>query len=220
MSASARLAEFESYSPAARQAALEHFDKSLEKIERIFGKSSPDELLRDRLANMLWKYARGKAGQDGAERELPAQISRRATAIGGTARSLHDALQALVDCDDPAAATVALALAGGVNMTAMFEQLEAILSVTGKIERSKGGAPADVEYGLLMYRAAELFADATGRPAEMKWNSLKNSSSSPFFKMARAIEAAAAAATRRRPLSSRALATRLQRLLKSAQNQR
>jgi hypothetical protein len=217
MSAPTRLAAYESFAPAARETALKCFGKSLGGIERLLGKPSPGEPLRDELALLLWKYARGQAGQDGAVRELPSQVSRRAAAISVTARSLHDALQGLVDAytrDDVAAATVAIALAaGGVDTTAVLEQLEVILSATGKIERSKGGAPADVEYGLLMYRVAQLFEAATGKPAEVKWNTLLENSPSPFFKMAKAVEQAAAAATQRKQLSDRALQSRLKKIL-------
>jgi hypothetical protein len=270
MNAPARLAEFDSYGPDAENATFDHFGKSsLEEIERILGKPSPDWNLREELALALWKYARATASQDGGGRELPALVRQYAEAIDTAARSLRDALHQIgvsasfsrvgrrprqrsqrsfeevhwaklsplfraahnrlreargllpipepepdlyepprgvtirpSDPADPeavadvAAGTVAIVLdAAGVNTTVVLEQLEAILSATAKVDTSTGGRPADVERGLLMYRAAELFAAATGTPAEVKWNSLKESSSSPFFEMARAIDKAAASAT-------------------------
>jgi hypothetical protein len=95
------LAEFDAYGPEVRKAALDHFGKSIEEIEGILGKSSPDEGLRDDLAGALWKYARGKARQDGSLPELPSQVHRYIKLLDTTARGLRDALARFVGDAQP-----------------------------------------------------------------------------------------------------------------------
>jgi hypothetical protein len=94
MTAPARLAAFESYSPYAENAAFDHFGKSaLEEIESILGKPSPDWDLRAELALALWKYARGSVGWDGSGQELADQVRHYIEPIEEAARSLRDALR-------------------------------------------------------------------------------------------------------------------------------
>jgi hypothetical protein len=107
------LATFDSYGPEARKAAVEHFGESIEEIESLLDKPSPDEDLREDLAWALWKYARGKANEDGSVPESLAQVSRYIESLDEPARQLRDALERLNDaymCNDAAAVTVDLML--------------------------------------------------------------------------------------------------------------
>jgi hypothetical protein len=97
--ASKLLAEFGSYSPETQKAALDHFGKSIEEIEVVLDKCSPDDDLRDDLAMALWEYARGKAHQDGSLPELPSQVSRYIKLLDTTAQRLRDVMVKLVTDD-------------------------------------------------------------------------------------------------------------------------
>lgn len=213
------LAKFESYGPQARKAALAHFEESsIEEIESILGKCSPDEGLRDDLAWALWKYARGKASQDGALPELPSRVRRYIESLDKTARPLHDALAKLEDayvCDDAAAHTVALMLAtAGIDAQRVLGQLETILSVTENFDKNKGGRPPDVEYGILMDRVIDIFQLATGRQAGVTWDWHECTFTGEFFRIAELVDAAAASATQERPRTNSALGNSLRRSLK------
>ena len=210
------LAEFDAYGSEARKAALDHFGKSIEEIESILGKSSPDEGLRDDLAWALWKYARGKANQDGSSPELPLQVRRYIESLDVAVRPLRDVLAKLKVArarDDAAAHTVAIMLdaagvdlgafgidldtagiefdATGMDASKFLGQLEAILSVTENASKSKGGRPPDVEYHLLMYRVSCIFQQTTKRRATLTTDRHNNRYSGDFFKFAELVDAAA-----------------------------
>jgi hypothetical protein len=109
------LAAFESYGPEAENTAFDHFGKSIEEIETLLGESSPDWSVRCDLFSLMWKYARGEAGEDGSGRELPSQVRAYLDSIATPAKALHDALTRFLeayDRDDVAASTVALMFAG------------------------------------------------------------------------------------------------------------
>jgi hypothetical protein len=120
------LAKFESYGREARKAALNHFGKSIEEIESILGKSSPDESLRDELASALWKYARGRSGLDGSLPASPSRVRDYVESLDKTARPLRDVLGKLADAyisDDAAAHTVAIMLdAAGIDVPGVLGQ--------------------------------------------------------------------------------------------------
>jgi hypothetical protein len=212
------LATFEFYGPQAREAALDHFGRSIKEIENILGKHSPDEDLRNDLTLTLWKYARGKAGQDGSLLESPSQVRRYIKSLDKSARQLRDALVKLEDayiCDDAAAHTTVITLAAaGIDAHKVLEQLEAILSVTENADKSAGGRPPDVEYGLLMGRVIYIFQRATGRRATLTSDRYKNRFSGDFFKVAELVDVAAASATQQPKRTHSALGELLKRCLK------
>jgi hypothetical protein len=228
------LAEFDAYGPEARKAALDHFGKSIEEIESILGKSSPDEGLRDDLAWALWKYARGKANQDGSSAESPLQVRRYIESLDEAVRPLRDVLAKLkVACarDDAAAHTVAIMLdaagvdldtagidfdAAGMDASKFLGQLEAILSVVENAGKSKGGRPPDVEYHLLMYRVIYIFQQTTKRRATLTSDRHNNRYSGDFFKVAELVDAAA---TQQPPKTNSALGELLNRILRSLKGQ-
>jgi hypothetical protein len=218
MTAPALLAQFESYGPQVRRAALDHFGKSIEEIEAILGKPSPDEELRDVLGLMLWKYARGVAGRDGSGRERPSEIRHYLEALDNPARRLREALETLLRADnhdDASASTVAILLdAASVEPMVVLEQLGRILAVTEKAaaEKSTGGRPPDVEHGVLMTRAADVFELATGRSATVTSNPVHDTFGGGFFRMAELVDAAAASATGQQPKSNAALGGGLKKL--------
>jgi hypothetical protein len=206
------LATFEFYGPQAREAALDHFGRSIKEIENILGKHSPDEDLRNDLTLTLWKYARGKARQDGSLLESPAQVRRYIESLDKSARQLRDALDI---GGDAAAATVAIMLdAAGIDRCKVLGQLEAILSVTENADKSAGGRPPDVEYGLLMDRVIDIFQLATGRRATVTWDSVERIYTGKFFRIAELVDVAAASATHGRLQTNSALGAWLRRLLK------
>ena len=204
------LATFESYGPQAREAALDHFERSIKEIENILGKHSPDEDVRNDLALTLWKYARGKADQDGSSPESPAQVRRFIESLDKSARQLRDALVRL----DPAATVAFMLDAADVDRCKVLEQLEAILSVTENADKSAGGRPPDVEYGLLMDRVIDIFQLATGQRATVTCDPVGGSYEGKFFRIAELMDVAAASATHGRLQTNSALGKRLQRLLK------
>jgi hypothetical protein len=212
------LAKFESYGREARKAALNHFGKSIEEIESILGKSSPDESLRDELASALWKYARGRSGLDGSLPASPSRVRDYVESLDKTARPLRDVLGKLADAyisDDAAAHTVAITLdAAGIDVPGVLGQLEAILSVTENADKSEGGRPADVEYGILMSRVTDIFQLATGRQPTLTWDPFKRTFAGKFFRIAELVDEAAAKATQGRTRSNSALGSLLKRLLK------
>jgi hypothetical protein len=207
------LARFESYGPQAREAALDYFGRSIKEIENILGKHSPDEDLRNDLTLTLWKYARGKAGQDGSLLESPSQVRRYIESLDESARQLRDALVKLDIGDDAAAATVAIMLgAADIDRCKVLGQLEAILSVTENADKSAGGRPPDVEYGLLMDRVIGIFQPATGRRATVTWDSVEHIYTGKFFRIAELVDIAAASATHGRPRTNGALGAWLRRM--------
>jgi hypothetical protein len=211
------LATFESYGPQAREAALDHFERSIKEIENLLGKHSPDEDLRNDLALTLWKYARGKANHDGSLPESPAQVRRYIESLDKAARQLCDALVKLDAVDDAAAATVAIVLdAAGIDRCKVLEQLEVILSATatGIADKSAGGKSPDVEYALLMDRVIDIFQLATGQQATLTCDSVDGIYSGKFFRVAELVDVAAASATHGQLQTNSALGTRLRRLLK------
>jgi hypothetical protein len=213
------LAKFEFYGSQARKAALDHFEKSsIDEIESILGKSSPDEGLRDDLAWTLWKYARGKAGQDGSVPELPSHVRHYIELLDKTARPLRDALVKLEDayiCNEAEAHTVAIMLtAAGIDAPGVLGELETILSVAGNADKSEGGRPADVEYGILMSRVIDIFQLATGRQPTLTWDPFERTFAGKFFRIAELVGEAAAKATQGQARSNSALGSLLKRLLK------
>jgi len=213
------LAKFESYGREARKAALDHFGKSsIEEIESILWKSSPDESIRDELASALWKYARGRSGLDGSLPESPSRVRDYVESLDKTARPLRDALGKLADAyirDDAAAHTITIMLAAAdIDVPGVLVQLETILSVTGKAYKSEGGRPADVEYGILMSRVIDIFQLATGRQPTLTWDPFKRTFAGKFFRIAELVDEAAAKVTQGRTRSNSALGSLLKRLLK------
>jgi hypothetical protein len=187
---------------------------ALEEIEGILRVASPDEQVRDYLARSLHAYARDKHARDTGNGEVSsAQFRRRVEAICKAAQSLQAALP--WSADDDAGATVALRLiAGGVDVGLLSRQLDAIAALE-KIEMGKGGGRPldDPEHWLLLDRVADVFERTTHHRATLTENRGKCSFSGDFFRMAELVEAAAAAATKRRPATNSALGSRLRRLL-------
>lgn len=211
------LAKFESYGPQARKAALDHFGKSIEEIESILGKSSPDEDLRNDLAWTLWHYTRGKAGQDGSLPERQSDLRRYVESLDETTQPLRDLLAKWYYDDDATAATVAIMLdAAGVDMGQLVEQLEVILSVTKTVDvdKDKGGRPSDNEFKVLMVRVVDIFQQATGRRATLTWDAVERVFAGKFFRVAELVDAAAASATQTERQSHSGLGNLLRRLLK------
>jgi hypothetical protein len=211
------LAEFESYGAEARKAALDHFGKSIEEIERILGKTSPNEKLRDNLAWTLWHYARGKAGQDGFLPELQSDLRRYVASLDKATRLLHDLLAKGHYANDAAASTVVIMLtAAGLDVERLLEQLDVILSVTKNVnaDKSKGGKPPDNEFKILIDRVVDIFQLTTGRRATVTWDEIKHVFAGDFFKLAELVDAAVAAATQTQPRTNGALGKELQRLLR------
>jgi hypothetical protein len=208
------LAKIETFGSVAREAALKHFEMSLEEIERILGKSSPDKGLRDDLALALWHYARGKANQDGTLPERPSDLPRYVESLGETARRLHDMLAKGHYAEYAAANTAVIMLeAAGVDVGRLLEQLNVILSAID-VDKSKGGRPPDVEYKVLMDRVVDIFQLATGRRATVTADRVIGKFSGKFFRVAELTDAAAASATQQSPRTNGALGELLQDLLK------
>ena len=201
------LAQFECCGPEARKAALDHFGKSIEEIERILDKTSPNEKLRDELAWTLWHYARGKACHDGSLPELPSDPRRYVALLDKATRRLHDLLAQGHYANDAAASTVTVRLiAAGLDAEQMLEQLRVILSVTENVDKSKGGRPPDVEYWVLIARVVDIFQLATGREVVIPtWNPNERIFSGDFFRVAELVDAAAASATQTQPRTNSAL---------------
>jgi hypothetical protein len=209
------LAEFESYGLEARKAALDHFGKSIEEIERILGKTSPNEELRDDLARTLWHYARGKAGQDGPPSGQPSDLHRYAKTLNKATQALYDVLAKGYYYGDDATITVAIMLSAvDVDVGQMLGHLETILSVTESIDKGKGGKPPDNEFKILMDRIIDIFQLATGRRATVTWDEIEHRYAGDLFKLAELVDAAVAAATQTQPRTNGALGKELQRLLR------
>jgi hypothetical protein len=170
--------------------------------------------VRDYLARSLHAYARDKHARDTGNGEVSsAQFRRRVEAICKAAQSLQAALP--WSADDDAGATVALRLiAGGVDVGLLSRQLDAIAALE-KIEMGKGGGRPldDPEHWLLLDRVADVFERTTRLRATLTENRHKGDFSGSFFRMAALVEAAAATATKRQPMTNSALGTRLRRLL-------
>lgn len=211
------MAQFECCGPEARKAALDHFGKSIEEIERILGKTSPNEKLRDDLAWTLWHYARGKAGQDGSLPELPSDPSRYVASLDKATRLLHDMLAKGHYADDAAASTIVVRLiAARLNVGQLLEQLGVILSVTENVgaDKSKVGKPPDVGHRLLMDRVIDIFQLTTTRQAGVTWDEIEHRYAGDLFRLAELVDAAVAAATQTQPRTNGALGKELQRLLR------
>jgi hypothetical protein len=86
--------------------------------------------------------------------------------------------------------------------------------VTENADKSEGGRPADVEYGILMSRIADIFQLATERQPTLTWDPFKRTFAGKFFGIAELVDEAAAKATQGRPRSNSALGSLLKRLLK------
>jgi hypothetical protein len=198
-----RLADFEGYDPAAREAALAHFGEK--SIELILGSFAQDEVLRDELARMLWSYARGAAGKDGSGRELPSEVRRSITSLDKAAHLLDEAL------NSDAASFILFTY--GVDRVNARLMLERILSATENFESGKGGRPADIEHGLLMYRTARLFTRVTGQQATITTNRIDGGFSGEFFKTAELVDTAASSTSQSRPKTNKALGKLLERIL-------
>ena len=198
----------------ARDAALGYFGTAIEDIERILRVDSPDEQVREDLAWSLYAYVRDRAGDSGYSGEgSPAQIRNRVEAIRKAARSLRAALAPT----DAAVDTVTVTLMDGdVDVVLLNEQVDATIAVLKKVKTDRGGNRplADPEHWLLIDRVTDIFERTTQRRAALSEHRGKRSFSGDFFRIAELVEAAAAAATKRRPATNSALGSRLRRLLK------
>jgi hypothetical protein len=192
---------------------------ALEEIESILRVESPDEQVRENLAWSLHAYARDEYARAvgdrtaGAGAGSPKQIRQRVKAITKAARSLQAAL-ALTD--DAATTTVAVMLmAGDVDVGLLHKQVDATLVALEKVEIGKGGGRPldDPEHWLLLDRVADLFELTAQRRATLTDDRFRREFSGDFFRMAELVEAAAAKATKREPMTNSALGTQLRRLL-------
>jgi hypothetical protein len=214
------LAEIERFGPAAREVVLAHFGGSIEEIESILGKSASD--WSDDLAWVLWKYARGKAGQDNSLPERSSGLRRYLEPLDKTARQLRGMLAKGRYAEDAAASTAAVMLgAAGLDVGQLLKQLDVVLSVTGNFDwdfdKREGGRPPDVEYGLLITRVIYIFQQATGRQPTLTYDPIHHVHDGAFFRFAELVDEAAAEATLDQPRSNSALGSWLRRML-SAQD--
>ena len=149
------------YSPAMRRLMLRHFGPALPEIESILGRPSPDPKVRDALAAMLWQYIHDTAT---AGREPSKEVDRRIEQVDRLARSLRDALHALVYApDNDRSAGTALFMIGSDAAMEMLNLLDEFSLATWQRLKSRGGQPADADLHVLMWRMMVLYESTTGK---------------------------------------------------------
>jgi hypothetical protein len=203
-----------------RRLMLRHFGPALPEIESILGRPSPDPKVRDALAAMLWQYIHDTAT---AGREPSKEVDRRIEQVDRLARSLRDALHALVYApDNDRSAGTALFMIGSDAAMEMLNLLDEFSLATWQRLKSRGGQPADADLHVLMWRMMVLYESTTGKlpsvttdpeatkdtdPAEVR-----NAYSGQLMEIATLVDRVAAERTNRPPKSNGALGQMLKEM--------
>jgi hypothetical protein len=212
-------AKFESHSSPAQLLALSHLGPYWERIAQPLRDSYPDIHLQERLGFLLWQYARQHAGLDDPHSSrLSAQERLDLKTLNKALPAAYRVFWRVVYRDGPDGMdNLALMLfEAGLTGQVLYDLLGCFITfsdLSRQWEIKLGRPKEHLALEKLMMEIGKLYERATGEFAVDAVQFRKKTFTGDFFKLARLVEAAAAAATGRKRLGDIALGRLLQRIL-------